>query len=84
MENAEYSQLLLKELMQGKFTESSLVSSFLTSHKFTKTVALTSIMMIGSKPKKSGSGSSLDAKFGEVWCLINISNLNFRICAIKA
>lgn len=41
MENAEYSQLLLKELMQGKFRESLLVSSFLTFHTFTKTVALT-------------------------------------------
>nr|GEV16299.1 actin-related protein 2/3 complex subunit 1A-like [Tanacetum cinerariifolium] len=73
MENAEYSQLLLKALMQGKFTESSLVSSFLTFHTFTKTVALISMTMIDSKPKKSGSGSSLDAKFGEQIVQLDLS-----------
>ena len=43
--------------------------SFCTLHIFTETSVLTSMMMVGSKPKKSGSGSS-DLKFGEVWCLL--------------
>ncbi|KVH96872.1 ARP2/3 complex, 41kDa subunit (p41-arc) [Cynara cardunculus var. scolymus] len=47
--------------------------SFCKLHIFTETSALTSMMMIGSKPKKSGSGSSLDAKFGEQIVQLDLS-----------
>lgn len=77
MENAEYSQLLLKELMQGMCTILGIDFPYLTLDAFTETFALTYLLMVDSKPKKSGSGS-LDAKFGEVWHLLIFSIIHLE------